>query len=39
MWKRFGVRDKNILDMRFQFNDVAQVANLFMKTERYELRF
>lgn len=34
MWKRFGVRDKNILDMRFQFNDVAQVADLFMKTER-----
>lgn len=33
MWKRFGVRD-NILDMRFQFNDVAQVADLFVKTKR-----
>lgn len=39
MWKRFGVRDKSILDMRFQFNDDAQVADLFIKTERYELRF
>lgn len=26
----------NILDMRFQFNDVEQVADLFMKTKRYE---
>lgn len=38
MWNRFGVRD-NILHMRFQFKDVAQVADLFMKTKKDELRF
>lgn len=43
MWKRFGMRDKNILDMRFQFNEVAQEVQLFkklfMKTKKDELRF
>lgn len=38
MWKRFGAGDKNILAMRFQFDD-AQVAGLFVKRERSELGF
>lgn len=38
MWKRFGLGDKNILNMRFQFNDVAQVVELLTRTERDELR-